>query len=370
MKCKYCGKDLMDGAKFCVYCGKPIEEDIPTEEKEVQPENSIPPMQPVNTTESVVKEKIEEIKTNTVQNIEQPKVEPTPLKPIEEEKVEQTIVDIVAPVKEEIQPEPTPIELPKEQTETPKQEINVETKIVKKNNPILIVIIFVLLAIIIGGGIFVYTKYIAPSDSKKSSNQQPETTNEVTEKEDEEIKELDLSKSLNTENVNYSNATDVSSDYGLSMEINSDKKSVTLKVDWNKFGPLSTVSAISTDSKDYQITGFKRDVVGTFVGDLGQDAMGITLFYLMSDGTVEYTPVFVKKQDTQGNMYYDINYTYEKTSDGKITNSYFETNGTISNVSGVIKLYNADAYNMTGGKTVLGALKDGSFYDLGYVINN
>ena len=29
MKCKYCGEDLMEGAKFCVYCGKQIDIEEP-----------------------------------------------------------------------------------------------------------------------------------------------------------------------------------------------------------------------------------------------------------------------------------------------------------------------------------------------------
>ena len=144
MKCKYCGKDLMEGAKFCVYCGKPIEEENLIQQQEVKQEDTIPTMQPIAPTETVIKEKTEEVRTNIIQNVETPisqRIEEPALQPIEEEKIGQSIVDIVAT--EPVQPEPTPIELPKQQIETSKQEISVETKVVKKNNPILIVIIFI-----------------------------------------------------------------------------------------------------------------------------------------------------------------------------------------------------------------------------------
>ena len=34
MKCKYCGKNLIEGAKYCVYCAKPVEEEKEKEKKE------------------------------------------------------------------------------------------------------------------------------------------------------------------------------------------------------------------------------------------------------------------------------------------------------------------------------------------------
>ena len=34
MKCKYCGKNLIEGAKYCVYCAKPVEETIEKEKEE------------------------------------------------------------------------------------------------------------------------------------------------------------------------------------------------------------------------------------------------------------------------------------------------------------------------------------------------
>lgn len=41
--------------------------------------------------------------------------------------------------------------------------------------------------------------------------------------------------------------------------------------------------------------------------------MRITLFYLMDNQIVEYTPMIIKKTCIQNNTYYKINYTYEKS---------------------------------------------------------
>lgn len=247
-----------------------------------------------------------------------------------------------------------------------------EVKEKKKSKKGLIITIIFLVLIILGlVGYICYDKGII--FSKVESENKQSTTKAVDEDktiiEETTIKELDLSKCLNTSNISYSNSSDVAGDYGLSMNINSDKKSITLSIDWNKFGPLSTASAWAAEVKTYQISGFSKTISSTFVGDVGQDATGITLFYIMSDGTVEYTPLFNLKYDSQNNSYYEMNYTYDYSSDGRITNQYFVTKGSISGVSDVVKLYNVDASNNSGWRTTIGAKANGSFYDLGNVIS-
>ena len=98
--------------------------------------------------------------------------------------------------------------------------------------------------------------------------------------------------------------------------------------------------------------------------------MGITLMFLMEDGTGEYMPMFNKK-DAQSNSYYEINYTYEYSTDNRVTGEHFETKGTVNNVKNVIKLYSVSVSVPNGGGavTVIGATKDGSFYDIGNEIN-
>lgn len=240
----------------------------------------------------------------------------------------------------------------------------------KKNNKGLIILVIVLTIAVLGmGGYIAYDKGIifAGEESKNSGNNKVDIEEKDT---NDEIKELDLSKCLNKENVTYTDPTDVEEDFGLSMKANSDKRSVTLSIDWAKFGPHSTATAWGNDIRTYQITGFSKDVSDVFVGGLGQSAMGITLFYLMSDGTVEYTPMFIKKIDSQNNSYYVMNYTFEYSDDGRIIGEHFSTNGQLKGAKNVIKLYTVNASNGFGWITTIGATKDGSFYDLGVIINN
>lgn len=253
---------------------------------------------------------------------------------------------------------------------------NENEKIVKErkgSSTVLIIIIVVLVLIIIGLiGFICYDRGLQSSTNKNDIKETNSKANKKDRKDTEKketVKKLDLSKSLNTSNVSYKNASDTIGDYGLSMNINSDKKSITLSIDWNKFGPLSTASAWSPAIETYQITGFTKEIASTFVGELGQDAMGLTLFYLMTDGTVEYTPMFNLVNFGQANTHYEMNYSYNYSADGRVVGDpYFVTKGTVSAVTSVIKLYNVDAYSDTGARTVIGAKADGSFYDLGTII--
>ncbi len=76
------------------------------------------------------------------------------------------------------------------------------------------------------------------------------------------------------------------------MSVGADSKSVALNIDWNKFGEFSGASAWASTVESYSITGFNKKIKDAFMGELGHDVAGTTLFYLMSDGTVEYTPLF------------------------------------------------------------------------------
>ncbi len=124
---------------------------------------------------------------------------------------------------------------------------------------------------------------------------------EMLEKEDDTkdktivVKELDLSRSLNTNGITYSTpnlASSSNNNIGISMSVGADSKSVALNIDWNKFGEFSGASAWASTVESYQITGFNKKIKDAFIGELGHDVAGTTLFYLMSDGTVEYTPLF------------------------------------------------------------------------------
>lgn len=232
----------------------------------------------------------------------------------------------------------------------------------------LIILIIVLLLII---GLAVFICYGKGGKFSKNEHESREKNSEREKDNIGEIKKLDLSKSLNTDNVFYQNASDSpSGNYGLTMKINPDKKSITLSIDWNIFGPLSGASSWDPTVKDYQITGFTKKVSSTFIGELGQDAKGVTLFYLMADGTVEYTPMFILVQEGQKKPYYNVNYTYDSKDGSVHGDPYFSSNGAVHEATKVIKFYNVDASSGgSGSKTTIGARADGSFYDLGTVLN-
>lgn len=246
----------------------------------------------------------------------------------------------------------------------------------KSNLPIIIIVILSLVIVLMGVYIFTSNGLFVGSDNSQKNEG---ITSEIKDNNNEEankaepndvIKELDLSKCLNSSDNIYSNPTDVEENYGLSMNTNSDKKSITLIINWDKFGPLTNAAGGGTES--YQITGFTKEIESTFIGTLGQSSTGLTLFYLMSDGTVEYTPMFVLKTDSQSNTYLAMNYIYEYSSDNRVTGQHFITNGSLVGVSDVIKLYNVSAGSSSGSGwlTTIGAKADGSFYDLGAIINN
>ena len=229
----------------------------------------------------------------------------------------------------------------------------------KKNG--LYIVVFILVIISISLVLFIcYDKGIIFS---KNSNNINNTNNNSNTNNTKEIKELDLEKSLNTKDITYKNASDTEGNYGLSIKINSDK-TATLTIDWKVFGRISTTGS-SGEVKDYLVKGFNKNIKSTFIGDLGQDTNGITLFFIMEDGTVEYVKVFKMETNADGSTYYILNNIVKQESN---YSGEFTVNPL--NVSNVIKLYNVDTYsqNASGYRTVIGATKDGSFYDLGSII--
>ena len=213
------------------------------------------------------------------------------------------------------------------------------------------------------------------SEGQKSSNETTTTTNDTKEvKTNDEIKPLDLTKSLNTTNIKYSDAKELedgNDQTGLSVK--HDGSNTKLVIDWPKFGPHSGASAWSNEPVEYEIKNLSGTVKKAVVGGEGQDITSATLYYLMEDGTVEYTKIFTRNFDSKGTLYFNINYTYEKDSDGKITGEHFESQGKVPGVKDVVKIYGvgavyddgSDGPKIGGYATTIGATRDGSFYDLG-----
>ena len=228
---------------------------------------------------------------------------------------------------------------------------NINTTEKKDRGPIIIIAISILIVVCIGA-------YLLGNKDTILKNKQENTE---VKKNDDSIKPLDLSKCLNNSTNTYSNEGKVSSSSaGLSVSVNSDKTSATLKIDWTTFGPISGEESYPSATKSYQIAGFTSKIKAAYVGDMGQDATSITLFFLMEDSTVSYMPMFIWKKDSQGNVELQMNYTNEN----------FTVKGVLPKAKDVVELYNVNASNGSGWVTIIAATKDGSFYDLGELFTN
>ena len=228
----------------------------------------------------------------------------------------------------------------------------------KKSNKGLICLVVILLLAVLGlGGYILVDKDIIKLKKEETQTEKKKESKEVDE--EVEIKELDLTKCLNHDGVEFANPTTDGADVGFKLTINNDKKSATLSVDWSVFRPIAQGFLHDTygDEKDtYQITGFSKNIKDVYVGEMGQSHLGLTLFYLMDDGTVSYTRIFVKKTAADDTTYYAMNYN---------DNGSFDISGSFEEVSEVVKLYGVQAGVPMGGgyATVIGAKADGSFYD-------
>lgn len=239
-------------------------------------------------------------------------------------------------------------------------------------NKALIIFTIILLIASIGMGTFIFInkdKLIAKESDKNTENSSKKTSSKNKKEQDtkteteatEEVKDLDLSKALNTNGYNYSEVSGQDQDAGFSLKINDDKKSVTVTIYEKGSKLISDVihSTWGTDPIDKQITGFNKKIKSTYIGGLGHDSTGTIFYFIMEDGTVTYTKLFEKALNADGTMYYNT----------KILENQLSIN-TIDNIDGIIKLYgaNANAPMSTGFYTTLAAKKDGSFYDLGQII--
>lgn len=189
----------------------------------------------------------------------------------------------------------------------------------------------------------------------KETNKETPTENTQT-----EVKEIDLSKSLNTKNYTYSSLTDKDQDLGITIKINNDKKSVTVSYNTKALNSISSVThSTSGDNYSNEIKGFNKNIKSTFISGIGQDVTGTVLFFLTEDNTVQYVKLFNRETDSQGNTYYT---TYWAHGDN--------TTPISTNTNDVVKLYgaNASAPMSSGFYTTLAAKADGSFYDLNEIV--
>ena len=244
---------------------------------------------------------------------------------------------------------------------------NYNNQVNKSNKMGIGILIGVLITIIIVLSSFIVYKEFIEKD--KVENNSTDTKNNTIENQNRtenqeqklpttqssEISKIDLNKCLNNKNEKYSNPIETTSgNTGLSISINPDQKNAKLFIDWSIFSKL-TGEVSGGRIEEYSIVGFSKKILSAFIGERGQDIHGTTLIFLMEDNTLEYLPLFIEKKDSKGNTWFEINFNENN----------FKSSGTVNGVSEVVKLYNAD---ISDGRTILAAKKDGSFYDLNKII--
>lgn len=185
------------------------------------------------------------------------------------------------------------------------------------------------------------------------------TTSDNTSTSTDEIKEIDLSKSLNTTDYIYSGLSE--KDEGgkyFTLKANDDKKSATITItaEGGKVICEAIKSSCGDQGYDIAVGDFDKKIKSTYIGGLGQSVEGTVFYFLMEDGTVEYVKLLNRKMDSNEIVYY-VDATREKPQ-------------VVSGVSDIVKLYgaNASAPQSAGYYTTLAAKKNGSFYDLSKII--
>ena len=235
---------------------------------------------------------------------------------------------------------------------------------------VILIFFFVLLVVAIGYlavNVILVQRETKLIDQKMKNYSFPDANSSV---ESNPISEIDLRKGLNTKS-SYSNLSTSVGNYGLNMKVNADN-TVQLDIEWSKFRDTLTVVGITnldpypTSTERFVLDGFTKKVSSTFIGEVGQFAKGITLLFLMEDGTIEYKRVFVLDKDENGNSISVVNFIYT-SSDGSSSKIVFKDSKVVNGVRDIVKLYNAE---VGGSKVVLASRKDGSFYDITSYLNS
>lgn len=218
--------------------------------------------------------------------------------------------------------------------------------------------LIILLGIILGVSAYLLFNNLNTTKEKKVE----ENTKEEEKTTKEDIKSLDLTKSMNTTNITYQNEKDLkSSNDSIKLIINKNKKSITITINYDKLIEENNyLKEKYKGIKSYQIEGFEKNIKSAYIGLLGDNYSGTTLFYLMDDNTVQYTSLYTPKTNIDNITFYDINLSGETFSNHLIVPEIEK----VYKLNSVTATINNKTYN-----TVIAVLKDGSFYDLDPLVN-
>lgn len=190
---------------------------------------------------------------------------------------------------------------------------------------------------------------------KNEKNKKEEETNEQEDASDDSDLPLnqnvslsfDASKCINNPGGNYTLAVYKNNAGTINISLDQSKKNISFAFNAHQISQnysLGWVTSTEDIELQKQDIAFAQEIDDIFIGGFGQSVVGDTALFLMHDGSVEYIPL--KKA---------------LATDPYNLKSY----GKVPEVSSIVKFYTA---NTTGGVTTLAQKADGTFYDLGIIL--
>lgn len=219
------------------------------------------------------------------------------------------------------------------------------------------VFVGILLGIIICGGVVFATYSLGYLTFNQAEEpEKTETNNEENNETEEDVNDnsldFDTSKIVNSNSDTY---TLVNNGHTINISLDETRKVVTLSYNRKVLSDTYTLNWDLTGVEDYvyenKQLNFEKEIKDIYFGGIGQDATGDIILFLMSDGTVEYIPVYqaLLSNGIEGLTSY----------------------GVLPNITDVVKFYTVNASaGMSGSVSILAQTKDGTLYDLAPIIND
>lgn len=223
-----------------------------------------------------------------------------------------------------------------------------EMRLKKKGVSGIVVFLLVILFLAIGlcGGWYVGHENLLPIENENEKIEKEEKTTENK----EEKTESKIGECLNCKEGNeYINSEH--SQLGISVYIGENQTSATINVSLaevnNIYGLNLTSSGDNQYTNEIKVDDFNKKILQVKISGFGQAVGDEYIYYVMEDGTVEYTPIFNELKDNWN------------------SGNALKKHTTMSGVSEVSYISGADVVNgTTGHYTTIAVKKDGSFYDL------
>ena len=215
-----------------------------------------------------------------------------------------------------------------------------------------IVMILIFMLFTFGIGIFLGKEVFWSNNNNKNSNKNNDQENVVNNGNKENdvptTKDENVHTSFTEKNgeneITYSQAV-YDSNFGLSLYLLSDQKSVRINIESYA---IKNIYQLNIDDFS-KVINFDKKVLQILFGGFGQAVGAEYIFFLMEDGTIEYIP-----------FYGELNKWSSLSNDEKMN-----SHGAINGVTDVIGLYRLSIDNEFSGYFSVGATrKDGSFYNL------